>query len=68
MKTPEEIKLVHSYYKEIADLSLKMLRDKDRQLLTDGTWSREEISILNTRFRERQRALEFVMPELRQKE
>ena len=68
MKTPEEIKLAHSYYKRFADLALEMIRENDRTLIEDDTYARKEMGDLTTRFRQRQYALEFIMPELKTKD
>lgn len=63
MKTVNEIMIAHGYYKKIADATLDFLRSK---VLDENTFAKEEISNLNTRFRNKQYALEFVMPELRE--
>lgn len=66
IKRPDQIRVAHEHYKELADNCLQFLRRAC--ILDEGTHAREEISNLCTRFRNKQYALEFVMPELSKKD
>lgn len=64
MKSEAHIKIAHSYYSKIADTLLEFLREED--VLEEGTYAREQISLLHSKFRNMELTLEFVMPELKE--
>jgi len=66
MKPEDHIRIAHHYYKRISDEMLEFLRAGGRLVLDEGTHARNEISGLYSRFRDKQYALEYVMPELRE--
>ena len=64
LKSIDEIKKAHAYYKTLADVSLAFLRERGRTLLDEKSFAQESISRMCSKYRDMQYALEFVMPSL----